>query len=135
MEQDNQLVTGLKKLEPFPQNLRTLYHIAQELGREGAITQILDRGLQTQDSYFLLEKYRLLIEKGEIGSSDALALRKKILSIESEEAQEMHLAVAMIDFQQLSQNSRDLPDCAVAPLLEYLVRYEKKIPPINGGSR
>jgi protein disulfide-isomerase len=124
-EQDQQLMSGLLRLDQHGENLQKLYQLAQELGQQSAIEQIVEKGLQTEDPYFLLEKYRLLVEGGKMGEKAAMQLRKKIVSIEGTGSRDIHFTLALIDFQQLSQSNTSA-DCAVRPLLEYLDRYSRQ---------
>lgn len=119
VEEDEQLIQGLVHLENHSENLRKLYQLAQDLGREEAIERILEQGLHTEDPYFLLEKYRLLVQNGKMAEPEAALLRQKMMELDPSEFKEIHFTMALIDFQQLSQNN-SCPDCAVEPLNQYL---------------
>ena len=133
LQQDVTLVKGLASLDH--QNageLITLYQIAQELGREPAQEQILEAGLKNpelknQDPYFFLEKYRLLVERGEKEPGKKRALREKLASLDPENTQGVHFTLALIDFQDLSQKKQN-PESAVAPLVAYIGRFGSKDP-------
>lgn len=122
IEQDVQLVEGLKNLDTRPDQLRKLYQIAQELGRLSAMEEILAAGLNTEDSYFFLEKYRMLVERGEMKSADALSLRQKLNLLDIKNRQEALFTLALIDFQELSQK-KESPEVAVQPLTDYLLQF------------
>lgn len=124
IEQDLQLVRGLQNLDARPDHLRKLYHIAQELGRTSAMEEILTAGLNTEDSYFFLEKYRMLVERGEMRSENALFLRQKLNLLDIENRQEALFTLALIDFQELSQK-KEPPEVAVQPLTDYLLQFGK----------
>lgn len=119
VKQDAELTAGLNKLAES--NLQRLYQLAQELGNAQAIEQIREEGLKKEDPYFLLEQYRFYVENGEMKSAPALALRQRLVGWGPEliNGQSLPFTVALIDFQELLQNS---PKSALAaePLLEYL---------------
>jgi protein disulfide-isomerase len=129
VEQDNELALGLQhlNLSSAPQ-LKKLYLIAQELGCAPSIEQILEAGLKMEDPYFCLEKYRLLVEKGEMKNEKALSLRQKLIALDSESeflnGQGVPFTLALIDFQELSQKNY-APELAAHPLVEYLDRFGK----------
>jgi protein disulfide-isomerase len=125
LEQDALLVQGLKTLHGDPIQLKNLYQIAQELGQEIAQEQVLAAGLQTEDPYFFLEKYRLLVEKGEKDRETTQTLRSKLATLDPENAHGVHFTLALVDYQELSQKEQS-PDKAVAPLVAYLERFGQK---------
>lgn len=122
LEQDALLVKGLSNLDQNATQLRALYQIAQELGRVPAQEQILEAGLKTEDPHFFLEKYRLLVARGEREQATARTLRAKLSSLDPENSRGVHFTLALIDFQDLSQKAQN-PDVAVEPLVAYLDRF------------
>lgn len=114
VSQDAQLCEGLKQLDSPPIPLRKLYQLAQELRQRAAIEQILEAGLRTDDPFFFLEKYRLLVEKGEMKSEEAHQLRQKLLSLDPYNEHHVHYTLALIEFQELSD---------VRPLQDYLEQF------------
>ena len=67
LEQDVELTSSLQNLKSAtPNQLKKLYQLAQELSNGSALEQILEIGLTTEDPFFCLERYRLLVEKGEM---------------------------------------------------------------------
>lgn len=130
LEQDEELICGLRHLDTAavtsPQ-LKKLYQLAQELGQQSAIEHILNTGVKNEDPFCCLEKYRLLVERGEMKSEEALVLRQKLLSFNPESelmnGQRIPFTLALIDFQELSRNNCDL-EIIAQPLVEYLARFE-----------
>ena len=122
VEQDDRLTFGLKNLNAPSTQLKELYELARELGRTSAMEEILETGLSTQEPYFFLEKYRLLVEKGEVGSEEAQTLRQKLATLDPENKQEVHFTLALIDFQELAQKNL-APSATVQPLIEYLSQW------------
>ncbi|MFC2049112.1 thioredoxin family protein [Chlamydiota bacterium] len=125
LEQDATLLKGLANLGQDPAVLMNLYQIAQELDRESAQEQILEAGLKSDDPFFFLEKYRMLVERGESQLDYTVALRAKLASLDPENDQGVHFTLALIDFQDLSQKNRS-PEEAVQPLAAYLDRFGEK---------
>lgn len=119
VKEDAELTASLKNLVPDPANLRKLYELAQELQRADAIEKVLEAGIKTEDAYFSLEKYRLLVEEGGIDSNQARALRAKLLM---KSDHRIHFTIALIEFQELSSQKRDLK-AAIQPLEEYIEKY------------
>ena len=129
LEQDAHLVKGLASLDqylnPSAAELISIYKTAQELGREAAQEQLLEAGLKSKDPYFFLEKYRLLVEKGEKEEAPARALREKLAFLDPKNIRGTHFTLALIDFQDLSQKKQS-PESAVAPLVAYIERFGSK---------
>jgi protein disulfide-isomerase len=131
VEQDAELCAGLQHLNDpsaTPLVLKKLYQLAQELGCGPASEQILEAGLKTEDPYFCLERYRLLVEKGEMKNEETVALRQKLLGFDPESefvnGQGIPFTLALIDFQELSQKNYEA-EIAAQPLIEYLARFGK----------
>lgn len=129
VEQDTQLMTGLKSLSSFsPPQLQKLYQLAQELGNQSAIHEVISAGLKAEDPYFFLERYRFLVEKGEMKGEEALKLRQKLCKLGHESAsfngQGIPFTLALIDFQELSQKNYE-PETAAQPLVDYLANFAK----------
>jgi len=120
INKDATLLKGLANLEQA--DLITLYQIAQELSRESAQEHILEAGLKTKDPYFLLEKYRFCVEKGEREGSEALNLKANLASLDPGNRQGIHFTLALIDFQDLSQRNSQ-PDRTVQPLVSYIEQF------------
>lgn len=118
-----------KILETFEQTVYTfseledLYRQAQELKRIPDAQLILERGLKSESPlFFLLEKYRLLVEEGKRQSEECLSLRKQLLEIDPQNNKKVHFSLALIDFQALvDENKKDLR--AIKPLEEYVARF------------
>lgn len=120
--QDRSLASGLENLGDDSTELKKLYQIALELGRGGAMEKIIQAGSMTKDSFFSLEKYRLLVELGKMNTEEAQAIRTELLSLASSE---VHFTLALIEFQELAKlpkNSID-PQKAIRPLEDYLLRF------------
>lgn len=121
VDQDQKLVKALNSPPSDPRELNHLYQLAQELNRQTSIEKILELGLQTEDPFFFLEKYRLLVEEGKMKEKPTLVLRQKIFDLDPKNKQGVHFTVALIDFQELCQ--KQSPKVAAAPLVEYLENF------------
>lgn len=113
--QDTELCKGLKELPQEEKELIHLYQIAQTLTRHEAQETILAAGVEKELPYFLLEKYRHLIEE----RKEAAALREKLLKSED---YRIHFTMAMIDFQERALEFSD-PQEVIKPLEAYLSRF------------
>lgn len=122
IEQDKQLIQGLAHLNPNPLQLKRLYQTAQELRRQEAIENILAAGVLTEDPFFLLEKYRLLVEKGEMDSSEASSIRGKLTN---QEDYQIHFTIALVEFQELAKRATGMEgrNRVIKPLEDYLSRF------------
>jgi protein disulfide-isomerase len=132
MEQDAELNTSLKQIQVVScAQLQQLYQTAQDLGNIQAIEKILETGLKKEDPFFYLEKYRLLVENGEMKSEQAVVLRQKLLSFcpagVHVNGQSIPFTVALIDFQEISQKNPE-SDLAAEPLIDYLTHFGVKEP-------
>ena len=86
--------------------LEKAYHLAEELCNEGAITSVLDFGIESKDpGFFLVEKYR------RTGDSD---VRERLVMLDDPE---LLYHVALLDFQE---------DPGVKPLEEFLEKYGER---------
>jgi len=102
--------------------LEKLYRKAREMHLSEYAVKILDKGLESEENtFFLSEQYRLLVEGGKLIDKETLSLRKQLLAIDDCNANDIHYRIAVIDFQELYGND----DCKVAidPLVKYLDRF------------
>lgn len=120
--QDQCLAQGLEKLGSDSTELKSLYQVALELGRSGAMEKILQAGYVTNDSFFSLEKYRLLVDQGKMDTEEAKMIKEGLLTLHSPET---CFTLALIEFQELSKlpKSQQDPHKAVKPLEEYLAKF------------
>lgn len=109
-------------------DLKELYMKARELGENKEAAAILEKGLkgEDKDNFFLLEKYRITIETGDMHTKEALRMRDKLLTVPSEAIAHAHRGVAIVEFEVLQQRmKRDKlsPAAVVTPLAHYLERF------------
>lgn len=122
---DDKLTKVLKQIDIasfLPSDLQSYYLLAQELKREKDAWKILEKGLECQDPlFFLLEKYRLLVEEGKFGS-EVNSLRNQLIQLDPENQKGTRFSLALIDFQHLAGQKPLLndPKVVVRPLEEYL---------------
>ncbi len=106
--------------------LESFYKQAQELKRSPDAQLILEKGLKSSNPlFFLLEKYRLLVEEGKRESGQSLTLRKQLIEADPQNLQKVHFSLALIDFQALVDQDRTDP-AAIKPLEEYLACFGEK---------
>ncbi|MFZ0564698.1 MAG: thioredoxin family protein [Chlamydiales bacterium] len=126
VKQDGRLCQGLTKLDALSDSeLFEIYYLAQELGRTDAIDTILEAGLKLNDTFFQLEKYRLLVETGKMDSAEGRSLKEQLLA---NEAASIHFRVATIEFQELAKKPAENRQKAIQPLEDYLARFKDKDP-------
>lgn len=126
VQQDTKLQEGLLRLHELnPTQLCELYQFAQELQQSDAIDSVFEAGLKNNDPFFLLEKYRLLVEKGQITSVEGKSLRNQLLD---SNAPHIHFTVATIEFQELAKKASKIKDLqeVVKPLEDYLAHFGEK---------
>lgn len=126
IRKDGELLCGLKEMEqasPGIEGLKHLYRIASELSSPSAIDRIVQKGIESEEPFFLLEKYRLLVIKGQKESPEAKQLRSRLVGLdvtqELEGGQTLGFTLALIDFQELCQKG-GLPAAQARPLQDYL---------------
>lgn len=125
VEQDAQLRNEMQSLNRTSSNLRRLYYVATELQNHAAIETLLSAGVENEDAFFLLEKYRLMVENGERETKEIVQVREKLLKNDSPETQ---FTLALIDFQDLSKHAHEIKErkSIIKPLEEYLTKYGEK---------
>jgi protein disulfide-isomerase len=118
LAQDAELCRGMQSLPRDEQALRRLYYLAQILMRSEVRETILSAGVDMEAPFFLLERYRLLVEEGK----DAASIREKLLKIDD---YQVHFTLAMIDFQERASSMQE-PREVIKPLESYLERFGDK---------
>lgn len=112
--------------------LEALYNKAIELCRKEDAERIVRLGLQNKDNhFFLLERYRLLANEGNINNSEATGIKSLLLAEDSPNLQKIHYELAVIEFEALSKDLDDekyTADLAVAPLIAFIDRYGADTP-------
>lgn len=111
-------MSHLAEISTFPYQLEELYKVALELKRNEDADQILAIGIEKDLLFFLVEKYRLLTEKGD--ESERAIYRDKVIAVDPNNEKEAFFSLALIDFQALaSHKSKE----AIKPLEEYVERF------------
>ncbi len=124
IEKDQKLNTALKNLGmQTPGALEDLYKLARELERENEALSILNIGVMKGALFFLLEKYRLLVEEGKSSEAEALHLRQRLVALDPKNEKKIPFSLALIDFQRLSNEKLINPFVAIRPLEEYLSKW------------
>lgn len=111
-------------------DLKRCYHTAQELSRKELLGAIIDQGAASGDQFFLLEKFRFLVERGRMGSDECVEIKKQLLTKDPKNENQTHFAVALIEFQELSRQAKagEVTDMTkvIRPLEQYLQHFGKK---------
>lgn len=107
--------------------LKRLYQKAHELDLESDKNLLVRVGMESDLAhYFLTERYRFLVNQGQIKSKEAAALRQRLLTIDPDNQFLTHYQVAVIDFEacceQMETTKISLDD-AVKPLITYMDHY------------
>lgn len=107
--------------------LHRLYDKAKELGQETDAHRILKMGMLSKDNhFFVIERYRFLVEEGRIHDQETIALRKSILENDPQNESQAHYRIALIDFEDCCQRMEKEqlpPQLAIAPLVSYINKF------------
>lgn len=124
-----------KKFDSLNQNpsavnsgqLKDLLGKAKELCRPEDANKILSIGIQSQDNrFFLMERYRILAERGQIESAEALQIKKELISLDPENKHLTQYEIAVINFENFSdmlEMENISPELVVAPLTNYIEKF------------
>jgi protein disulfide-isomerase len=107
--------------------LENSHERAKKIGSMHFQKQILNKGLKKdKGTYFLIEKYKILLDQGKDGTIEAIELREKILEKDHHNISKLHLQLAILDFQYLAKktNITDIKKI-ITPLIEYINAYKK----------
>ena len=106
--------------------LKRLYQKAHELGLQEDANLLVRMGMESdQPHFFLVERYRFLVDTGQIRSEETSALKHQLLSQDPENKYLTHYQVAVIDFEALCtemENEESSPEAAVKPPIDYIYR-------------
>ncbi|MES2345595.1 MAG: thioredoxin family protein [Chlamydiota bacterium] len=108
------------------EKLQELYMTALKYGFNDYRYEILSVGLQRDKTpFFLLEKYKLLIENGKFKGREALDVRKELIKRDPKNDYGVHRTLAIVDFHKLSNRYRlrKKPDEVAAPLVDYVKKF------------
>lgn len=127
-----QKVSKINPVKIEGKDLEALYAKAIELCRKEDVERIVRLGLQNKDNhFFLLERYRLLANEGNINNAEAVGIKSLLLAGDSPDIQKLHYELAVIEFEALSKNLEDdkyTAELIVAPLIAFIDRYGADIP-------
>lgn len=108
------------------ETLQRFYLQALKFGFNSFREEILQVGLKTgKTPFFLLEKYKLLIEEGKGRQGEVVALKKELIRRDPQNQFGVHRTLAVVEFHELSNRYRlrKKPDQIVKPLVEYVKQY------------
>lgn len=111
------------------EEVELLYKKAVDLGREEEKKALLAAGLKADKGvFFLMRQYEQLLEHAKIKDPQVQRLRRQIMQKDPGNHKEAHLELAIVEFQALSKNlkSKDNPEKAVVPLIEYVRNFGVK---------
>lgn len=109
------------------EQLENMYQQAKSSGHDDYIESILSAGLKTKENtFFLIEKYREFVESGK--SDQAEEVRQTLLNPTRSDHQEASYRVAVIDFQETSEQFRSESEATriVAPLMGYIEEFKNR---------
>ncbi len=106
------------------EQLISLYQAARLISHHNWREQLLDAGLKKTSisSFFLREKYRLLLQKGEKNNMEAQKIRLALLESDPDNELGHQLYMAVSDFES---NIDTKQKNAAAPLVDFLHRFRK----------
>ncbi len=123
------LALGREETDFDEQKWQELYQKAKELSIPCFYQVILERGLHKEKgNYFHLEKFATLLEKHKIKHPQVRKAKQQLLNRDSDNKFGMHFKVAVLEFQKISSRlkSKDRPEKALIPLLQYVHQFGKK---------
>lgn len=112
---------NLEDICAFPLQLEELYNEALELKRSHDADKILQAGMTHEILFFLIEKYRLLTEKGD--NEGRKGIREKIQAKDPNNEKKAFYSLALIDFQHLVAQKSEM---AIQPLEDYVALFGEK---------
>jgi protein disulfide-isomerase len=124
----------LKRADPKAltfEQVKQLYLKAKGLKSEPFQEKLMEMGLkQDKGIFFLLEKYAMLIGKGQRRSDEAKDLRRKVMRRDSKNREGGIRSLAILDFFSRTNASKKThtPEAVIEPLVAYLETYGKKDP-------
>jgi protein disulfide-isomerase len=107
------------------QDLRALYTQATELKRNGDAAYIAEVGVESdQKHFFLLERYRLLVEQGQGHTEEAKLIRQQLSASDPHNFKLIQYQMALIDFETRCNSSHaTTPETVVASLVDYIQKF------------
>lgn len=111
---DNQPLSGA--------DLKTLYHHAQQHDLSSDAAQIMDAGSESdQKCFFLVERYRDLIAKGEY--ENAKIIKNQLLAEDPNNQCWINYQLAIIDFESCCKSQEQRPDIRAGSLVNYINKF------------
>lgn len=124
LQRDRALTQSMKNLSCCAvKQLEDLYRTARELKREQEATLLVEEGVERGAIFFLLEKYRELVDLGKVSDKKAQDIRKRLLALDPNNEKKVLFSLALIDFQKLSSERPANPLAVIRPLEDYLKQY------------
>ncbi len=118
---------SLEKKNLSGSELRKLYSKAKALNRFNDGMKIIKTGMESSEKhYFLIERYRFLVDEGQSFDSEAITLKQRILTIDPSNRHLSHYYLAVIDFEAACEEMAKenySPEITVAPLVTYINRF------------
>lgn len=107
--------------------LKRLYQKSQDLGLEHDANVIMRVGMESNlPHFFLAERYRLLVNSGQMRSNEAKAVKEQLFKSDPDNLHLTHYQVAIVEFEALSEDLEKeeiSPKESVTPLEEYIKIY------------
>jgi protein disulfide-isomerase len=107
-------------------DLKHLYEQAVELNRLQDADKIVSLGMSSdQKHFFMLERYRLLAEKGQQQCEESANIKQELLVSDPNNLMLTHYQVAVIDYEALCRANYDSlpPELTVASLVDYIDKF------------
>lgn len=112
--------------------IKSLYRRALILNAPNLIQMFLEKGLkETQDAYFMIEKYMQYIKEGKRESHIAKQLRRKLMKLKGEELSQVKMRLAISDFQIFHQHKPYAAVSTIYRLLDTGQLQEKELIKLN----
>lgn len=111
------------------QKWQEIYQKAKKLSVPCFQQVILERGLRKEKGhYFHLEKFSTLLKNHKIKHPQIRKAKQQLLSRDPENKLGLHFKVAVLEFQKIASRlkSKDGPEKALMPLVQYIKRFGKK---------
>lgn len=101
-------------------DLKQLYAQATELGYITDAEEITRIGMQSDQKYFfLLERYRQLVDTSLVHSDEAAAIRKELLSSDPDNTNLTYYQLALMDFEASCRSGEN----ETTPLVDYIQKF------------
>lgn len=108
-------------------DLKKLYETAQMFGYDKDIHEIIKAGIVSDDSsFFMIEQYRMMGNEGRLATSEALNIKKQLVSLDPNNENMIQYQLALIDFEANHDKEKPNAEIAVEALIDYINKFGAK---------